>query len=113
MVRIILECVQETMGGEEVETARKDKLNSRESWCQGEHRNGVLGSWEYWVKKVVIFLKRGNITVCLDTDGDALLSGRGVGDAGTGGDICSSKVLLRGINGKFYLPLTPDPPFVS
>lgn len=53
-------------------------------------------------------VKKGNITVCLDTDGNALLAGRGVGDTGTGGDICSSKVLLREINGKFY----PPPPIL-
>ena len=42
------QCAQEIMGGEEVETAREDNLNSRESCCKRGPGSGVVGRWGYW-----------------------------------------------------------------
>lgn len=68
------------MGGEEVEPARKDNSNSRESLTVKKGMGtGVVGRWRYWVKKVVGFLKRGNITVYLNVGGSGVpLEGKGL-----------------------------------
>ena len=71
----VLQCAQEIMGGEEVEIAREDNLNSRESCCKRGPGSGVVGRWGYWIKKVVFFLKRGTSTVCLSVDDHAPLGG--------------------------------------